>query len=593
MSDPHDLPISNLRDFLKKLSQRGLLREINEPLDPNLEIPEVHRRVIDKGGPALYFKNPKNSSFPLVTNLFGTLERVELAFGNRPKAFVKQAVNLLDELMPPTLGSLWGARHLGMQALKIGMKNISPKQAPIAQSGPLVPFFSRLPITTSWPEDGGPFITLPLVYTEDPNTGHHNLGMYRVQVYDDRTAGMHWQIHKGGGFHHFEAEKQHQNLPVVIFNGGPPALMLAAIAPLPEDVPELLLASLLMGKKLTRTKIDHCQLPLIAEAEFAFIGEVRPHERRPEGPFGDHYGYYSLQHDYPVFHAKSFYHRPSPIFTATVVGEPRQEDFYIGDYLQDLLSPLFPKVMPAVKDLTTFGETGFHSLAAARVKVRYPREAIATGMRIFGEGQLSLTKVLMLHEADVPFRPFDHYLEHFLARMDFKTDLHVFSCTSQDTLDYTGPKVNEGSKMMMLAMGPAKYELEVRDPAHLPEGAHHATLYCPGCLVIESSASYEQAPNLGDAIVQSPALADYRMIILVDSLQETLASEMSFLWVLFTRFEPAADLKAKHLELKRFHPEMEAPILIDARFKPWYPGKLISNPEIVNRVDQKWNEIFP
>jgi UbiD family decarboxylase len=593
MPDQNDLPITNLRSFLKKLSEKGLLLEINEPLDPNLEIPEVHRRVIDKKGPALFFKNPKGSDFPLVTNLFGTLERVEMAFGDRPKQFVKQAVSLMDELMPPTLGGLWNARHFGMQALKIGMKNISPQKAPIAQSGPQVPFFNRLPITTSWPEDGGPFITLPLVYTEDPSSGHHNLGMYRVHVYDDRTTGMHWQIHKGGGFHHHEAERLNQNLPVVIFNGGPPALMLSAIAPLPEDVPELLLTSLLMGKKLERTKVGNCPLPLIAEAEFAFVGEVRPHERRPEGPFGDHYGYYSLQHDYPVFHAKCFYHRESPIFSATVVGEPRQEDFFIGEYLQDLLSPLFPKVMPAVKDLTTYGETGFHSLAAARVKVRYPREAIGTGMRILGEGQLSLTKVLMLNEADVPFRPFDKYMEYFLERMDFKTDLHVFSCTSQDTLDYTGPKVNEGSKMMMLAMGEPKYDLEIRDPVSLPEGIKAGKLYCPGCLVLETSVTYEKSAEFGETIVLHPSLQDYRMIILVDSLEETLANEMSFLWVVFTRFEPAADIKSKSIVLKRFHPEMEAPVLIDARFKPWYPGKLISDPNVVTQVNQKWSKIFP
>lgn len=592
MSVEDDLPITNLRTFLKKLSQKGLLREINEPLDPHLEIPEVHRRVIDQGGPALFFKNPKGSSFPLVTNLFGTLERVEMAFGDRPKAFVRQAVELMDQLMPPTLGSLWGARHLGMQALKIGMKNIPASKAPIAHSGPVTPFFSKLPITTSWPEDGGPFITLPLVYTEDPNTGHHNLGMYRVHVYDEQTTGMHWQIHKGGGFHHHAAEKLNQSLPVTIFNGGPPALMLSAIAPLPEDVPELLLTSLLMGKKLDRTTVPGSALPLISEAEFAFVGEVRPHERRPEGPFGDHYGYYSLQHDYPVFHAKHFYHRESPIFSATVVGEPRQEDFFIGDYLQDLLSPLFPKVMPSVIDLTTYGETGFHSLAAARVKVRYAREAIGTGMRILGEGQLSLTKVLMLHEADIPFRPFDKYLEHFLARMNFKTDLHIFSATSQDTLDYTGPKVNEGSKMMMLAMGDAKYELEIRDPASLPEGIQKAALYCPGCLVLEAGANFDQASHLGDDLVKSDLLKDYRMLVLVDSLEEAIASEMSFLWVLFTRFEPAADVKARELTFKRFHPEMDAPVLIDARMKPWYPGKLIPTPETVQSVDQKWDTIF-
>jgi 4-hydroxybenzoate decarboxylase subunit C len=585
--------LSDLRAFLDLLSSKGLLKVIDKPLDPKLEIPEFHLRVIDKGGPALLFKNPKDSNFPLVTNLFGTQERVDLAFGERPKKFVQDLVELSDQLLPPKLSALGKASGLAGQALRIGLKNVSPKHAPILHSGPLAPKLSQLPITTSWPEDGGPFVTLPLVYTEHPKTGHHNLGMYRIHVYDDATTGMHWQIHKGGGFHYREAEKMNLALPVTLFNGGAPALILAAIAPLPENVPELLLASLLMGKKVERTKAPGSPHPLIANAEFAFVGEVMPHARRPEGPFGDHYGYYSLQHDYPVFNIRHMWHRKDAIFCATVVGEPRQEDFFIGDYLQDLLSPLFPKVMPAVERLSTFGETGFHCLAEAKVKVRYPREAVSTGHRILGEGQLSLTKVLMLTDNPTPPRPFKNYLESYLCRMDPKVDVHVLSCTSQDTLDYTGPKVNEGSKMMLVATGEPRFELVSEKPKVLPEPVSGAELFCAGCCVLETKASYAEAPNLAATLVLHDSFKAYRLLILVDNLQETLKSEMSFLWTLFTRFEPAADLYSSQSQLNRYHVELTAPLIIDARTKPWYPGRLVMSEDIVKRVDAVYPQIFP
>ena len=252
-----------------------------------------------------------------------------------------------------------------------------------------------MPALQLWPEDGGPFVTLPLVYTEHPDGHGHNLGMYRMQVHGPATTGMHWQIGKGGGFHYQLAEQRGQALPVTVFLGGPPALMLSAIAPLPENVPELLLASLIAGRRLPLVE-GAAPHPLVADAEFALIGEVAPHVRQPEGPFGDHYGYYSLQHDYPVFNVRRLAHRHDAIYPATVVGKPRQEDFFIGDLLQDLLSPLFPLVMPAVSQLWSYGETGYHSLAAAVVKERYRREAMSSAFRILGEGQLSLTKFLLL-----------------------------------------------------------------------------------------------------------------------------------------------------------------------------------------------------
>jgi 3-polyprenyl-4-hydroxybenzoate decarboxylase len=247
--------------------------------------------------------------------------------------------------------------------------------------------------------------------------------------------------------------------------------------------------------------------------------------------------------------------------------------------------------MPAVKDLVTYGETGFHCLAAAQVKVRYPREAVATGMRILGEGQLSLTKVLMLTDGEVTPRPFKAYLQYYLSRSDFRTDWHIFSCTSQDTLDYSGPKVNEGSKMMLVATGDEKFDLETKPPAELPDGINKAALYCPGCLVVEGP-TYESSSSYGKDISADQRLSPYRLVLLVDDLQACLESEMSFLWTWFTRFEPAADVHPSSSNLNRFHVEMGSPVLIDCRMKPWYPGRLIQNPDVISKIDEVWPRVM-
>src|SRR3954471_3885680 len=422
-----DATYPDLRAFLDQLRRDGDLAVVEAPVDAHLEAAEIHRRVIAAGGPALLFTHVRDRDFPLATNLFGTQRRAEMAFGARPLKLIRRLVHLAETLLPPTPGKLWGARDLAREALRTGSsrKGSGPVTETVT-SNPSNIRLDRLPVLTTWPEDGGPFVTLPLVYTEHPDGKGHNLGMYRLHVHDARTTGMHWQIGKGGGFHYAVAESRGQALPVTVFLGGPPALILAAIAPLPENVPEVLLASLIAGERL---KIIDGIGPhrLVADAEFALIGEVAPGERRPEGPFGDHYGYYSLQHDYPVFHVKAVFHRRDAIYPATVVGKPRQEDFFIGDYLQQLLAPLFPLVMPSVRDLWSYGETGFHSLAAAVVHERYGREALVSGFRILGEGQLSLTKFLFLTDRRVDLTNFRATLEHVLAHTNPETDLYVFS----------------------------------------------------------------------------------------------------------------------------------------------------------------------
>ncbi|MBC7911213.1 MAG: UbiD family decarboxylase [Pyrinomonadaceae bacterium] len=292
---------SNLRSFLDLLARENDLVRVEALVDPYLELAEIHRRVIERGGPALLFARVKGSRFPVVTNLFGTARRIERAFGAKPEALVRDVVHVAENLLPPRPSKLWEHRSLALEALKLGTRRTG--RAPVTQVLDQPARLDELPVLTTWQEDGGAFITLPLVYTEHPTTGKHNLGMYRMQRYDAQTTGLHWQIHKGGGFHYHEAEKMGQPLPVTVFLGGPPALILAAIAPLPEDVPELVLASVLAGEKIKVTKnpLGDFSHRLVAEAEFALVGKVPPHERRPEGPFGDHYGYYSLQHDFPVF----------------------------------------------------------------------------------------------------------------------------------------------------------------------------------------------------------------------------------------------------------------------------------------------------
>jgi UbiD family decarboxylase len=586
-------PVRNISSFVEILRREGQLAVVDTRVSTDQEIPEIHRRVIAAGGPALLFTNVEGSPYPVVTNLFGTYDRVVRAFGRRPQQFVARAVDFVHHGLPPTPAKLWGYRDLFLPALKIGFRRGA--RGPVTEVVEDPPNLESLPLLKLWPEDGGHFITLPLVYTEHPETGKPNLGMYRIQRHSPTTTGIHWQIGKGGGFHYHRAEQLGRALPVTIMVGGPPALILSAIAPLPEDVPELLLASLLLGERLPLVRNPAGPHPLVAEAEFALVGEVRPHERQPEGPFGDHYGYYSLRHDYPVFRCRAVCRRRKPIYPATVVGKPRQEDFHIGDYLQELLSPLFPLVMPSVKDLWSYGETGFHALAAAVVKDRYPREALQSAFRILGEGQLSLTKFLLLTDTPRDLKDFRGLLQHLLERVNWETDLYVFSNLSMDTLDYAGPEVNKGSKGVIVGLGPAIRQLPREfKPAGgtLPAGVREARVFCPGCLVVEGPA-YGEERDLPARVAADPAFAEWPLMVLCDRAAQATASVPNFLWTVFTRFEPAADIHSADSRVIRRHVAYTGPVVIDARVKPWYPGEVFCDEKVAKRVTARWGEYFP
>ena len=583
--------IHDLQEYLTLLKREGQLHEISVPVDPYLEAAEIHRRVVAAEGPALLFTHIKGAAFPLATNLFGSTKRIDLAFGSKPEQLVQRLAHLPERLLPPSLERIWEQRSLLWLCLKLGTRSM--RKPPVFQVRDQPPALQRLPLLTTWKEDGGPFVTLPLVYTEHPQSKIPNLGMYRLQRFDDNSTGFHCQIGKGAGFHLSEARRLGQKLPVTVAIGGPPALVIAAAAPLPENVPELLLASLLMGDKVPLAKSLDSPLPLLASAEFVLVGEVDPNEHRPEGPFGDHYGYYSLQHDYPVFRCRSLYRRERPVCTATVVGKGRQEDCFLGDYIQSLLSPIFPVLIPSIVDFWAFSETGYHSLAAAVVKQqRYKREALASAFRILGEGQLSLTKVLLVVEQRQDLKNFKALLEHVLERSDFQSDLYVVAHTSMDTLDYTSTRVNEGSKAIWLGLGEPKRSLPESFSGQVPQGVKVVQTFCRGCLVIEGP-SYREQPGFGQEIAHHPVFKLWPLIVLSDDAKATASSSSDFLWHTFTRFEPASDIKSAAQRIEKNHVAFTPPVLIDARMKPGYPDELFCDDDTRALVDRRWRQYFP
>ncbi len=584
--------MTNLGQFLDLLRREKEIVDVEAPVSSDLEIAEIHRRVIAAGGPALMFRNVEGADFPCVTNLFGTPRRVELAFGPRPGRFLRELVSLAQDLPDLSPGKLWSRRGLAREALRVGLKSV--RSAPVAERRQARPDLARLPLLKTWPEDSGHFVTLPLVYTEHPGTGHHNLGMYRMQRYDERTLGVHWQIQKGGGFHYHAAEREGRPLPLTLLVGGPPALILAAIGPLPENVPELVLASLLQGGKVRRTHVDGHPHPLLAEAEFAVQGHVPPHERRPEGPFGDHFGYYSLRHDYPVLQVERLFHRRDAVFPATVVGKPPQEDLWLGNYIQELMAPLTRLVMPSIHSVWSYGETGYHCLTSIVVEERYKREAMKFAFRILGEdgGQLALTKFLVVYDGPgVDQADFRQVLAHVLARCRFETDLFVIANLAMDTLDYSGPAVNEGSKGILLGIGDPVRELPGEFSGELPAGARQAAVYCPGALAV-AGPSYAEDRDYPQRLAQDPRVASWPLLFLVEDTA-VVERNVAFLWSAFTRFEPAADVHAAGSRIHRHHEVLTPPVVFDCRLKPGFPEELFADGETLARVTRRWPEYFP
>jgi 4-hydroxy-3-polyprenylbenzoate decarboxylase len=596
----------NLQQCVADLERQGMLARIATPLDPNLEIGAVQRRVYQKGGPALLFTNPVNCRFPLLGNLFGTLERTRFIFRDtldNVRRLVDLKINPFSALKQP------------LDALKASFSayNLLPTITANAAVLECRTVLSQLPQLVSWPMDGGAFITLPQVYTESPaKPGFRasNLGMYRVQLsgncYEpDKQAGLHYQIHRGIGGHHAEAIARGDLLRVNVFVGGPPAMTMAAVMPLPEGMPELSFAGLLGGQRIAMTRLAG-QLPVLAEADFCICGVVHPGKTLPEGPFGDHLGYYSLVHDFPFIQVEAVYHRRDAIWPFTTVGRPPQEDSSFGAFIHELTGPLIPTVVPGVKELHAVDAAGVHPLLLAiaceryvpYAAVRQPRELLTIANAILGQGQLSLAKYLFITaQEDAPqlsTHDIAAFLGHVLERADWRADLHFQTATTIDTLDYSGSGLNQGSKLVIAVAGPRRRSLGNQVPAGLefPPGFGGAHVCLPGVLAIQGPKS-EQSRGECDALLedfcrfygQRDCFNGFPLIVVGDDSRFMSAALNNFLWVTFTRSNPATDVYGINSENRGRHWGCLGSLVIDARSKPFHAPPLVDDPEVERRID--------
>lgn len=579
----------DLREFLYQLERKGQLSRIGVEVDPDQEITIIQHRVLTAGGPALLFEKVKGSPYRMVTNLLGTPQRVAMACGASPAELGQRLARGVQNLMPPSFKGMWRSRRDLLRLFPVRMRRV--EKGPVLETVCEPPDLMRLPVLTCWPEDGGPFFTLPLVHTVDPCTGKSNLGMYRLQRFDGRTTGMHWQIEKGGGFHFHQALRLGRTLPVSVYLGGPPALILAAVAPLPEGVDERLLAAYLMNRPLNviyRSGTGHC---IPARAEFVLEGEVRPGESRLEGPFGDHFGHYSEAADYPVLHVKRVLARRDAIFPATVVGKPVQEDYFIGEALQELTVPLLKVIRPAIDDLWAYPETGMHPLAVMAVQERYPMESLKLALGMLGEGQVSLTKVMIVVDKGVAVRDF-HSVSRAVWRHLTPERMHLLAPTAQDTLDFTGPAMNVGSRLILLATADRVAPQRVLPPqwsgsSDLPQGVAAMQAIGPAFILIRPDHPATDIHRLCAALRSHTATQDYLFHVIVGD-DVPLNDAILRLWGWFTRFDPALDLYPAGRRVVGNRLLLDFPITIDARWKKGYPRPVSFNPAIERRVAQRW-----
>lgn len=580
---------SNLRLFLDQLEAAGELARIPVEVDSDQDITIIQHRLLATGGPALLFERVKGSPYRLASNLYGTQRRVEMAFGRPPAEIGEEIVRLAEKLMPPTLTAAWAERGALWHMAQARMRTV--RTGPILENLISPPRLDLLPVLKCWPLDGGPFFTLPLVHTTDPKTGVGNLGIYRLQRFDAATTGMHWQIEKGGGFHFKTACELGQSLPISVFLGGPPALTLAAIAPLPEGIDERLLAALIMGKPLEVIRRAGSGHRIPAQAEFVLEGSVTAGDMRQEGPFGDHLGHYSHSAPFPVFRVTSMLARRDAIYPATVVGKPPQEDYFIGVALQEMMLPLIKFIKPAISDLWAYPETGFHPLSVLSVKERYGRESLKHALGMLGEGQMSLTKIMMVVDHDVNARDFRSVSRAVWQNLD-ADGLHVLTPTAQDTLDFTGPAMNTGSKLILLATAGGRAPQRTHPPAPPP----HASEIHPGILGLTAVGEAFLVAQVGkeadksairEALSQHPVAQEYLFHVLVSD-DVPLDDPRLILWGWFTRFDPYADLYPGRRETKGNRLVLHFPIAIDATWKPGYRLPVAFDPDHERHVEQNW-----
>ncbi len=598
----------NLAACVADLERTGQLKVLEHEVDPYLEAALIQRRLYEAQGPAILFKNLKGCSFPAVANLFGTITRTRFLFRDRLES-VRRLVEV--KVRPPeVLKRPW--RYAGIPGTALSLLPRTVKRGPILQHQTTI---GRLPPIVSWPKDGGPFVTLPQVYSEDPDQPgfrHSNLGMYRVQLggnsyVPDREIGLHYQLHRGIGIHHASAIRRGEPLRVNVVVGGPPALAVAAVMPLPEGLPELSFAGALGGHRISMVQPAGL-LPMPAEADFVICGTVDPHQTKPEGPFGDHLGYYALVHDFPVLRVDRVYHRPGAIWPFTSVGRPPQEDTSFGELIHELTGPLVPIVLPGVKGVHAVDAAGVHPLLLALGSERYvpyassrrPMELLTQASAILGQGQMSLAKYLLIaaHQDD-PALDLDEigsFFRHILERVDWENDLHFQTRTTMDTLDYSGRGLNQGSKVVIAAAGLKRRDLPTEVPAgvDLPSDYPDLRLAQPGILVVQGPRyALEKrrdgrewaVEQLSRAIGRAHPLRAFPLIVLVDDAGFTAANLRNFLWVTFTRSDPAADIDGVDSFVDQKHWGCSGPLIIDARIKPHHAPPLEDDPEVVRRVE--------
>lgn len=595
----------NLTACVEDLERQGHLLRIESPIDPNLEAAEIQRRVYLSGGPALLFSNVTGCQFPMTSNLFGTLDRARFIFRDTFEN-VQRAIQLKidpSEALKQPL-KYWRAPMIAWQ-----MRPKSVGNGAVLKNTTSI---TALPQLKSWPDDGGAFVTLPQVYSEDvraPGLGKSNLGMYRVQLsgnqyQPDQEIGLHYQIHRGIGVHHRAAIDAGKPFRVNVFVGGNPAMTVSAVMPLPEGMSELTFAGALAGHRIPMVRQANAA-SIYAQADFCIVGTVDPNRQLPEGPFGDHLGYYSLAHDFPVLNVEKVYHRDGAIWPFTVVGRPPQEDTVFGELIHELTGPIIPTVLPGVKAVNAVDASGVHPLLLAIGSERYvpyretkqPQELLTQANAILGQGQMSLAKYLwIIDEAcdkDLNVNDIQSFFVRMLERVDWSRDLHFQTRTTIDTLDYSGSGFNEGSKVVVAAAGPAVRELpsEIPSSLNLPDGFTRPQVCLPGVLAVEGP-KYDDSQNRDHAVehfcrttsTEDP-INQFPLVIIVDDSEFTARTLNNFLWTVFTRSDPAADIYGIGSSIENKHWGCRGSLVIDARIKPRHAPPLIEDPEITKRVD--------
>lgn len=597
---------SSLASCLIDLEKNGQLIRIKEEVDPYLEMAAIHLRVYEMGGPALLFENVKGSRFRAASNIFGTLDRSRFIFRD-----TLAAVQKLIELKGDPFKAI---KHpiqnmgAGLAALKaLPLKN--PLNKPVLYEEIKI---SDLPLIHHWPKDGGAFVTLPQVYTEDidqPGIMKANLGMYRIQLngnnYEqDREIGLHYQLHRGIGVHQTKANRKGLPLKVSCFVGGPPSHTVSAVMPLPEGISEMTFAGVLGGRRFRYTYKDgYC---ISTDADFVITGEVYPGENKPEGPFGDHLGYYSLEHPFPLMRVHKVYARKNAIWPFTVVGRPPQEDTSFGQLIHEITGDAIPQEIPGVKEVHAVDAAGVHPLLLAIGSERYtpylptkqPSEILTIANHILGTGQLSLAKFLFITADDtqqLSTHQVNAFLSYVFERIDLSRDIHFYTNTTIDTLDYSGTGLNTGSKVVLAAYGDVKRTLATEIPPVFTElhsfGA--AYLAMPGVICLQMNA-YVDAASAANEIARLDAilmpvqnnLNGIVQIVLCDDAAFTAATLNNYLWVTYTRCNPSHDIHGVGAFTENKHWGCRGPMIIDARIKPHHAPPLIKDTAVEKKVDR-------